>query len=266
MENLSKIRASSSSAKSSSSSTSSSSAAAATGGSQSTSPASSFMSSRSCDSIYSVQKAKINPKLPSMPNAAANLLNPSLNTKKQLPLVRNRDGTVTAASKKEIMTHHQWVIYFDPFRMSIFCLFESVWAMLKRTIDNYSITTCASKQGHAHLSIEYIVLMLLKRHRNVIVIQCPWKNRMRNNKTKTKKKWHCNETNWEETTRNETKQSESFVKQLSTKLRKSIKLSNSTVSAGRAYYAIAIRPWSSADSQSHFSMRCGDDAFKCTFG
>lgn len=42
MENLSKTRVSSSSA----------------------SPASSFMSSRSCDSIYRSQKAKVNPKLP----------------------------------------------------------------------------------------------------------------------------------------------------------------------------------------------------------
>lgn len=48
MENLSKIRTSSSSS----------------------SPASSFISSRSCDSIFRSQKAKINPKLPVAQNTA----------------------------------------------------------------------------------------------------------------------------------------------------------------------------------------------------
>lgn len=115
MENLSKIRASSSSATSSSSASSTSCAAAAVAaGSQSTSPASSFMSSRSCDSIYSMQKAKINPKLPTMPNGTANILDRTPNKKpqqqqQQQQSARSRGAAATAAvaSKKEIMSHHQ---------------------------------------------------------------------------------------------------------------------------------------------------------------
>lgn len=53
MENLSKTRISSTSSTSTS-----------------TSPASSFMSSRSCDSIYRSQKPKINPKLPVVDNTS----------------------------------------------------------------------------------------------------------------------------------------------------------------------------------------------------
>lgn len=113
MENLSKIRASPSSATSSSSTSTSSCAAAS--GSHSASPASSFMSSRSCDSIYSMQKAKINPKLPSMPNGTVNILDRIPNKKsqpqppqQQQPSTRNRAAAATvAASKKEIMTQHQ---------------------------------------------------------------------------------------------------------------------------------------------------------------
>lgn len=72
------------------------------------------MSSRSCDSIYSLQKAKINPKLPAMPNGTVNIINGTQNKKQpQQQSPRNRGSAVTvtaaaaAAAKKEIMTHHQ---------------------------------------------------------------------------------------------------------------------------------------------------------------
>lgn len=105
MENLSKIRASSSSATSASSTSSSS--GAVVSGSHSASPASSFMSSRSCDSIYSLQKAKINPKLP---NGTVNILDKKPPQQQQQQLARSRGAATvaaTAASKKEIMTQQQ---------------------------------------------------------------------------------------------------------------------------------------------------------------
>lgn len=79
MENLTKARPTASS------STSSSTA----------SPASSFMSSRSCDSIYRSQKAKINPNLPVAQNTA-----------RILERAQNKQTTKnSAAAKKEVMTH-----------------------------------------------------------------------------------------------------------------------------------------------------------------
>lgn len=75
MENLSKTRA-------------------ATSSTSSASPASSFMSSRSCDSIYRSQKAKINPKLPVAQNTAR-ILERTQNTQ------TNKNGT---NAKKEAMT------------------------------------------------------------------------------------------------------------------------------------------------------------------
>ncbi|XP_031629394.1 uncharacterized protein LOC116344790 [Contarinia nasturtii] len=72
MENLSKTRASSSSA----------------------SPASSFMSSRSCDSIYRSQKAKINPKLPVAQNTAR-VLQRTQDTQSNKKSINTKKETVT---------------------------------------------------------------------------------------------------------------------------------------------------------------------------
>lgn len=79
MENLSKTRAS----------------ATTTSSSSSASPASSFMSSRSCDSIYRSQKAKINPKLPVAQNTAR-ILDRAQNTQQTNKIDNN--------TKKETMT------------------------------------------------------------------------------------------------------------------------------------------------------------------